>query len=99
MLTKYIYHVNYSMVMDMELKNWLSSGKYRIEVLKILGRKPSIPSDIAKELQIHRSSITRILNDLVDEEIISRTNKSAKTTTYFLTKKGENTVKEIGEEK
>ncbi|MBU0460043.1 MAG: MarR family transcriptional regulator [Nanoarchaeota archaeon] len=83
----------------MELKNWLSSGKYRIEVLKILGRKPSIPSDIAKELQIHRSSITRILNDLVDEEIISRTNKSAKTTTYFLTKKGENTVKEIGEEK
>jgi len=85
--------------MDMELKNWLSSGKYRIEVLKILGRKPSIPSDIAKELQIHRSSITRILNDLVDEGIISRTNKSAKTTTYFLTKKGENTIKEIGEEK
>ena len=76
--------------------NWLFSGTYRIEVLKILSKKPNIPSEIAKELEIHRSSITRILNDLVSEGLISKTNKSAKTTTYFLTERGETILKERG---
>ncbi len=81
--------------MDIELKNWLYSGKYRKGILKALKRKPSLPSELAKELQIHRSSIARILNDLVAESLVSKTTKNAKTTTYFLTKKGEKIAEDI----
>jgi len=92
MLTKYINYANYSLLMDLELINWLKSGKYRIEVLQLLINNPSIPSELAKELNIHRSSITRILNDLLNEKLISKTTRSTKTTTYFLTDKGEKIV-------
>ena len=85
--------------MDLELKNWLQSGKYRIGVLKRLQRSPSIPSELAKELKIHRSSIARVLNDLVKESLISKTTRNAKTTTYFLTKSGEKVTQEINEVK
>ncbi len=92
MLTKYINYANYPLLMDLELINWLKSGKYRIEVLQLLIKNPSIPSELAKELNIHRSSITRILNDLLNEKLISKTTRSTKTTTYFLTDKGEKIV-------
>ena len=74
--------------MDLELKNWLQSGKYRIDVLRRLYKNPSLPSELAKDLKIHRSSIARILNDLIEEALISKTTRSAKTKTYFLTDKG-----------
>jgi len=95
MLTKYINNVKYWLIVDLELTNWLCSGKYRVEVLKSLKRKPNLPSEIAKELQIHRSSIARILNDLVKESLVSKTTKNAKTTTYFLTEKGEKIIGEL----
>lgn len=81
--------------MDLELRNWLQSGKYRIEILKKLYRNPSLPSELAKEFRIHRSSIARVLNDLVKESLISKTTRSAKTKTYFLTKSGEKVVQEL----
>jgi DNA-binding MarR family transcriptional regulator len=84
-----------SLNMDIELKNWLFSGKYRIEVLKILSQTSSIPSEIAKKLDIHRSSITRILKDLLTEGLVAKTKKNAKKTTYFLSEKGKEISKEI----
>lgn len=85
--------------MDLELKNWLQSGKYRVEVLKKLQKSPSLPSELAKEFKIHRSSIARVLNDLINESLISKTTRNAKTTTYFLTKSGEKVTQEINEVK
>jgi len=85
--------------MDLELKNWLQSGKYRIEVLRRLRRSPTTPSELAKELKIHRPSIARVLNDLVKELLISKTTRNAKNTTYFLTKSGERIAQEIIEVK
>ena len=82
--------------MDMELKNWLYSAKYRVDILKALKRSPHLPSELAKKLGLHRSSIARILNDLVEESLVSKTTKSAKTTTYFLTDKGKKVAGEIG---
>jgi DNA-binding HxlR family transcriptional regulator len=81
--------------MDLDLHNWLLSGKYRVAVLRLLSEKPSLPSLLSKDLNIHRSSIARILNDLINEELISKTTKNAKTTTYFLTEKGKKIVGEI----
>ena len=77
----------------------VANGKYRIEVLKKLQRNPSLPSELAKEFKIHRSSIARVLNDLVKELLISKTTRNAKTTTYFLTKSGERVTHEIKEVK
>lgn len=81
--------------MDLELTNWLKSGKYRIDVLQVLNKNPSLPSEIAKELEIHRSSLTRILNDLTNEDLISKTTRNTKTITYFLTQKGKKIIEEI----
>ena len=97
MLIIYLNSVKQPITMDLDIKNWLYSGKYRIEVLKILKQKPSLPSELAKTLKMHRSSMARILNDLVGESLISKTTKSAKTKTYFLTDKGKKICGEIQE--
>ena len=81
--------------MDLELRNWLYGAKYRTVVLKLLKIEPSLPSTLAKKLNIHRSSITRILKDLMAESLIAKTHRNTKTTLYFLTEKGMKVVEEL----
>lgn len=88
MLITHISNVLKTITMDVELQNWLRSGKYRVEVLKLLYEKPYLPSELAKELSVHRSSMARILSDLLKERLVSRTVKNTKTKTYFLTQEG-----------
>jgi len=75
--------------------NWLKGGKYRIKVLRILEEQPALPSELAKNLNISRVSVSRILRDLKQERLLEETVKRSRTRTYFLTKKGRGLLGEI----
>lgn len=76
----------------LELKNWLISGKFRIQVLKILEQGPKTPSQLAASLEINRASISRILRVLKEKKLIDWTKQSAKTKLCYLTPDGEKAI-------
>lgn len=79
---------------DLALINWLHDGCYRIKVLKIL-KSPNFPKNIAKSLKIHKSSLSRILNDLREKGLINKITSSSRTLTYAITPFGEEILKKI----
>jgi DNA-binding MarR family transcriptional regulator len=80
--------------MDLVLINWLRDGEYRLKTLRLLRLHPDIPSNISKNLQIHRSSLSRILNDLSSKGLIDKITSSSRTITYRITALGEDIIKE-----
>ena len=71
-----------------ELINWLRDGKYRIKILRMLSIRPMLPSEIAEELEVTRSSISRILGDLEEKGLISQANTNSRTRTRYLLELG-----------
>lgn len=75
--------------MDIYELGWLRDGSYRLEILRILSKHHFLlPSDIAKQLNLHRSSVSRILKDLKEKEFIENIKGESRTISYFLTEKG-----------
>ena len=75
--------------MDIELLNWLKDGPYRKRILGLLTSNESmIPSEIAKELKIHRASVSRILSDMKKKKLINSIKKQSRTISYTLNEKG-----------
>ena len=80
---------------DLALINWLHDGIYRIKVLKVLKSSPNFPKNVAKSLKIHKSSLSRILNDLHEKGLINKVTSSSRTITYVITPLGEEILKKI----
>ena len=75
--------------MERELLNWLKDGPYRKRILELLtSNKSMIPSEIAKELNIHRASVSRILSDMKKKKLIDSIKKQSRTISYTLNEKG-----------
>jgi len=71
-------------------------AKNRTLVLKALD-KPKLPSQLAKELKIHISHVSRTLSELEKTGLIECLTPDEKTgKLYRLTKKGEEVLEEIG---
>ena len=81
----------------LELVNWIQDGKYRILVLKAISSLPSLPSQIAKKLNINRASLSRVLNDLKDKTLIVPVKSSSRTITYTITDKGKRLLNKMRE--
>lgn len=77
------------------LLNWLNDSPYRIKVLKLLNLSPSLPKNISKELEIHKSSLSRVLGDLSEKKLIDKITSSSRTKTYIITDSGKKILKEI----
>ena len=77
----------------LKLLNWVKDGEYRIKVLKLLKNKTYLPSELAKELDINRASISRILKALNEKKLVDRLSTKSRTITYLITKKGIELVK------
>ncbi len=80
---------------DIVLINWLNDSPYRIKVLKLLNLSPNFPKKISKELEIHKSSLSRVLGDLYDKKLIDKITSSSRTKTYLLTDIGKKILKII----
>ena len=83
--------------MDIKLVNWVKDGKYRIKTLKLLKVEPKLPSELASKLNVNRASMSRILKDLKTKELVDSISSESRTSTCYLTKKGKELVKELGE--
>ncbi|MBI2632697.1 MarR family transcriptional regulator [Candidatus Pacearchaeota archaeon] len=82
--------------MDISLLGWLKGGEYRIKVLELLTKTNFLlPSEIADNLKIHRSSISRILADLKDKNLIKSTSNESRTISYSITKEGIEALKSL----
>ena len=82
-------------MVELALINWLHDGDYRIKVLRILKSYPDIPTNISKKLEIHKSSLSRILNDLYDKKLIEKITSDSRTITYKISSLGEETLNEF----
>ena len=72
---------------------FLKDGKYRKLALEELKKSPALPSELADKLHINRASVSRILKDLKERNLIESVSSNTRTVIYKLTKKG----KEIAE--
>jgi DNA-binding MarR family transcriptional regulator len=84
-----------TMIDNIILINWLNDSPYRIKVLKLLNVSPDFPKNISKELKIHKSSLSRVLGDLSEKELIDKITSSSRTKTYIITDSGKKILKEI----
>jgi DNA-binding MarR family transcriptional regulator len=82
-------------MVDLALINWLRDGYYRIEVLRLLKSLPDIPTNISKKLELHKSSLSRILNDLYNKKLIEKVTSDSRTITYKISALGEEILKEF----
>ena len=82
-------------MVDLSLLNWLNDGEYRIKVLLSLKGAPNIPKNISKVLNIHKSSLSRILKDLYEKGLLEKITSSSRTITYKLSDEGEKALKSI----
>lgn len=82
-------------MVELALINWLHDGDYRIKVLRILKSSPDIPTNISKKLEIHKSSLSRILSDLYDKKLIEKITSDSRTITYKISNLGEETLNEF----
>lgn len=81
--------------MQWETISFINRSKNRKLVLFKL-TKPTTPTVLAKEMQLHRSVISRALLDLEKEGLVVCLNPESKKERYYkLTKKGEGIKKEI----
>jgi DNA-binding transcriptional regulator GbsR (MarR family) len=71
--------------MSTELINWLRDGRYRLKILNLLVSRPMLPSEIAKALDISRSSVSRILKGLRDRGLVKTIHGRTRTITYVAT--------------
>ena len=80
--------MNYKLIMSLEIITWLKDGKYRIKILKLLNKQIMIPSEIADKLNLNRASVSRILKQLKEKELVKSTSAGSRTISYEISKKG-----------
>lgn len=81
--------------MEVKLLTWLKDGKYRIKILQLLNDKVYISSELAKELGINRTSVSRMLKVLKEKGLVKNISSGGRTISYVLTSKGSSSVENI----
>lgn len=74
--------------MILELQNWVKDGQYRMAILAKLQKKNYLSSELASELKVNRASMSRILKNLKDKELVSCVKGNSRTVTYLITELG-----------
>ena len=81
----------------LELVTWVKDGPYRLRVLQLLSKKSYLPSELADELDVHRASMSRILSDLKEKNLISGVSCESRTVLYSITVTGLEVLKTLYE--
>ncbi|MCD6226402.1 MAG: ArsR family transcriptional regulator [Candidatus Aenigmarchaeota archaeon] len=81
--------------MDTDLLGFLKDGKYRIKTLNLLNEKPMLSSELAKQLNINRASMSRILRVLREKNLVFSTSNKTRTVVYSITEKGKKVLEEL----
>ena len=75
---------------------YVMGSTYRVKVMKVLQNEVKIPSQIAKDAGIRTNHISKVLNELKNEDIAECINEDAKKgRLYRLTDVGEEIVKKL----
>lgn len=74
--------------MNLSLIGFLKDGPYRIKTLQILAQSPTISSELAEKLNINRASMSRILKELKEKDLVTTTNTGGRTIVYSLSQTG-----------
>ena len=81
--------------MDADLLGFLKDGTYRIKALEILNKKPMLSSELAIELNVNRTSMSRILKVLKERNLVISTSNRTRTVVYSISKKGKEVLEEL----
>lgn len=77
------------MITDNNIIGFLKAGKYRIKILSLLSNSFVVPSEIAKQLGVSPSQVSRTLSKLENFGLIACTTPNRKIgRIYRTTKKG-----------
>lgn len=79
----------------LDLINWIHDGKYRIKVLEVLSKKNYLSSELATALNINRASMSRILGNLKEKQLVDNVTSKSRTITYTITDKGRTILSKI----
>ena len=81
---------------NLELITWIKDGSNRIKVLKLLQKNGHLlPSELADELDVHRASISRILKDLKEKNLVITTKSGSRTVSYSLSDLGREALEDL----
>jgi DNA-binding MarR family transcriptional regulator len=79
--------------MDDKIQIFLARSKIRKQVLEKLAEKPQIATFLAKELEKHRETISRIFKDLEEQGLAKCKNPEDASFRYYeITEKGKNNI-------
>ena len=81
--------------MDADLLVFLKDGIYRIKILKALENKSMLSSELALELNVNRSSMSRMLKLLKEKDLIVSNSNKTRTVLYSISKKGKKIIGEL----
>jgi len=70
-----------------ELKGFIEASKYRKLVLKALNEKEKTPTELAKELNLKLSHISRTLKELQEKKLVECLNPNARKSRYYKSNK------------
>lgn len=80
---------------DKELLVWIKDGHLRKEILNALLNNKLLPSEISKQLNKHRASVSRTLNLIEKKGLIKYTEAGSRTRLYEITEKGKSVLKMV----
>jgi len=78
--------------MSLDLIGFLKDGKYRLKVLEELEKRPLLPSELAEILDINRASVSRVLKDLREKELVNFTSNNTRTILYSISETGKKII-------
>lgn len=84
--------------MELQLIGYIKDGKYRLKILEMLGESPYLSSELATKLNISRSSMSRILRNLKEKELVESSSSGSRTILYSITEKGRNVLIEVNDD-
>ena len=74
--------------MSLDTYAWIRGSKYRLLFLRKLANCPKLPSELAEEFNLNRSSVSRTLSELQKRGLVDKTKSPSRTVAYFVTGKG-----------
>lgn len=78
-----------------DIITWVKDGPYRRKVLNKLGNENYLSSELADSLNINRASMSRILRQMKNKDLVDGTKAGSRTKSYSLTDKGKKVLENI----
>ena len=78
-----------------ELIAWVKDGPYRLKILLALEQRSYLPSELANKFEINRASVSRIMKNLKEKNLVIPTRSGSRTCSYSTTDLGKKLMSKI----